>query len=189
MKEIWKTYYKSKNVIWEVSNLGKVKRNGEIYVCKINPYNNYLHFGGHYLHRALAELFIENPDNKKCVDHIDTNRQNNNLNNLRWVSYKENCNNPISRINLSRSLKNIGLNHKGENNPMFGKYLNKESKDIIGKKQSISWNNKTKEEKQKVLEARSKSFGKRIWINNGIKTKWVKIEDLNQYKGYKLGRI
>lgn len=39
-------------------------------------------------------LEIENPENKNCIDHIDTNKENNNVGNLRWVTYKENTNNP-----------------------------------------------------------------------------------------------
>jgi len=36
------------------------------------------------LHRLLAETFIPNPDNKRYVQHIDNNKDNNNLNNLIW---------------------------------------------------------------------------------------------------------
>ena len=39
-------------------------------------------------HRVLAELFIFNPDDLPCVDHIDRNRINNSIENLRWCSYE-----------------------------------------------------------------------------------------------------
>lgn len=41
------------------------------------------------IHRLLAEAFIPNPDRKPTVDHIDGNRQNNSLDNLRWATYSE----------------------------------------------------------------------------------------------------
>lgn len=48
------------------------------------------------VHRLLAITYIENPENKKEIDHIDGNPSNNNLNNLRWVTHKENLNNSVS---------------------------------------------------------------------------------------------
>lgn len=54
------------------------------------------------VHRLVAEAFIENEDETRLfVDHIDTNKLNNNVSNLRWVSYKENMNNVITKQNIS----------------------------------------------------------------------------------------
>ena len=54
-----------RGALWEVSNLGSVRKNGE----EILPYEGsgkYLHFGHHFkLHRAVGELFIPNPEHKK----------------------------------------------------------------------------------------------------------------------------
>jgi len=46
-----------------------------------------------HIHRLLAIQYIPNPDNLEQVDHVDMNRLNNNLNNLRWVSRSTNCKN------------------------------------------------------------------------------------------------
>lgn len=42
-------------------------------------------------HRMTAFMFIENPDNKPFVNHIDGNRFNNHYTNLEWVTNQENC--------------------------------------------------------------------------------------------------
>ena len=51
-----------------------------------------------YIHRIIAKLFIPNPENKPEVNHIDFNPANNNINNLEWVTSKENKLHSIERM-------------------------------------------------------------------------------------------
>ena len=62
-------------------------------------------------HKIVAQAFIPNPDNKTDIDHINTIRTDNRVENLRWVTKKENCNNPLT---LSKQRARIG--------PFAGKY-------------------------------------------------------------------
>lgn len=43
-----------------------------------------------YIHRLVAEAFIENSKNKKVVHHKDENKANNDVSNLEWVTHQEN---------------------------------------------------------------------------------------------------
>jgi len=45
------------------------------------------------IHRLIAIHYIDNPDNKPDIDHIDRNTLNNDISNLRWVTAKENAEN------------------------------------------------------------------------------------------------
>lgn len=81
--------------IREDGNLIVIKT-GEIFIPRIDRdgYYKTQWYGRTILvHRLVAELFIPNPDNKPCVDHINHNRLDNRVENLRWVTVKENNNN------------------------------------------------------------------------------------------------
>ena len=131
--EIWKDIPGYEGVL-QVSNLGRVWKFEEIckrkchwsgnlinYISKAHfvktaKYSNgYLFIPIRFkgvkrssisLHRAVASAFIENPENKPEVNHIDGNKENNNVNNLEWVTHSENHN------HMYRVLKYDGANKK-----------------------------------------------------------------------------
>ena len=55
------------------------------------------------LHRIIAMAFIPNPLNKPQIDHINTIKTDNRIENLRWVTLKENMNNPLTRKHASNA--------------------------------------------------------------------------------------
>ena len=62
-----------------------------------------------YLHRILGLTFICNPNNKPCIDHIDRNKLNNKLDNLRWCTYLENRQNSGKNSNNKIGHKHISI--------------------------------------------------------------------------------
>lgn len=114
MEEIWKpvTGYEG---LYEVSNLGRVKslRNNIIMKdflsnkgYKLIKLSKEKARKAYSIHRLLAQAFISNKENKKYINHLNGIRNDNNINNLEWVTGREN------NLHTSRIMKrNTGETH------------------------------------------------------------------------------
>lgn len=94
--EIWKDI-KGYEGLYQVSNLGRVKSNKKILspskteYLKVSLSKNGVQ-STYYIHRLVAQTFIDNKNNLTHVNHIDENKYNNNVNNLEWCDNKYNIN-------------------------------------------------------------------------------------------------
>ena len=61
------------------------------------------------VHRLVAFAFIENPNGKPCVDHINGNRFDNSKKNLRWVTIRENGMNQVKHKNSISIYKGVSF--------------------------------------------------------------------------------
>ena len=75
------------------------------------------------IHRLIAFHFIPNPENKSEIDHINRDRTDNRIENLRWVSHSENQQNQGIKKNNKTGIKNIFYD-KSRDRWIFKKRIN-----------------------------------------------------------------
>jgi len=178
--EIWK-HIKGYEDIYQISNLGRVKRISNFKYCNTKYLNDYyLSFKdngkGYYrvalslngkrklimLHRLIADSFIPNPKNLKVVNHIDSNKKNNDISNLEWCTQSDNCNhfNKENPLKGSKTRKTKGYVYCKRDNTFYSR-IGIDGKTInLGafktKEQAIEKYNQAYENKIKMLLDRQK---------------------------------
>jgi hypothetical protein len=60
----------------------------------------------YYSHRLIAETLLENPNQYNEVDHIDSNKRNNQITNLRWISKKDNMRHAAKKFIVQDTINN-----------------------------------------------------------------------------------
>lgn len=123
--EIWKSI-KGYEEFYEVSNLGRIRskdRNKKSFLGRICVYrgkllkpqpnsSGYLRLqlvdgsGNkklHFVHRLVAQAFVENPQNLPVVNHLDFDYTNNRADNLEWTTPKGNMQYSLLRGRLKRT--------------------------------------------------------------------------------------
>ena len=139
-EEVWKDVvgYEDR---YQVSNMGRVRskdivlhkldgktefRKGRIVKFQLTKdgYHQYLFSNGTNkprklmrIHRVVAMAFIPNPLNKPCIYHINTIRNDNRVENLRWCTQSENNKNPIT---MTRYRKKGEYTHSKETRIKIG---------------------------------------------------------------------
>ena len=92
----------------------------------LNKTTGYYHVtlddGKDQVHRLLGLHYIPNPENKRCIDHINRIKTDNRLENLRWATSSENSQNQSLRITSKSGYKYISY-HRGKYKWVFQKVI------------------------------------------------------------------
>ena len=151
MKEVWRDISEYEG-LYQVSNLGRVKSLGNDKFKKekiLKPGNNgknkdgyffvYLYKKGikkmYFVHRLIAEAFLENPDNLPVVNHMDQNKQNNRVDNLEYCTISYNTRYSLNKkvgcykdgklikvYDAARDVDKDGFNHGNVCSVLKGRY-------------------------------------------------------------------
>ncbi len=106
---------------YSVSKYGNVKNNKTGKILKAMEHKNGYYFVDMFqnrkrksflVHRLVGTTFIPNPINKPSIDHIDNDKSNNNVSNLRWCNHSENNQNKGITRNNTSGIKGVCFHKK-----------------------------------------------------------------------------
>lgn len=136
--------------------------------------NGYMTVCSHRVHIIVAKAFIPgNEDGKMIVDHIDTNRCNNRVENLRWLTRLENV------LLNEATLKRVTYLCGGD----IQKFIDNPSclQDLTGDNQDIMWMRTVTPEEAKMAFERSSSWAKRPSSSFKMMQEREQIKNLEQW--------
>lgn len=118
--EVWRAVQEFPQ--YEVSTLGRIRniktrkeRKPDMNSCGYGRLRLQVKGGNvrKFIHRCVAEAFLDRPEGKSVVDHIDGNRSNNALTNLRWTTQSENLlNGKVRKSSLPKNIIRYGRGYR-----------------------------------------------------------------------------
>lgn len=178
-KEIWKDIENYEG-IYQISSYGRIKslkrktnnqfgkrdiilkaqRNGNYLGVRLSKNGNTKTY---FVHRLVAKVFIQNPNNYNVVNHLDSNPLNNNVNNLELTTYKGNMQHCIMQGRFADNTKY--LKHEG-----FGKKKVKR----ISKNEEKIYNSLADTEKDGFIRQHVRNCcNKKLKTHKGYTWEWI----------------
>jgi len=159
---------------YSISNKGRVMKNDTGKIMVLGKNNGYVRIVvAKHVHRLVAKAFLDEPENEEqlWVDHIDGNRSNNDVSNLRWVTPSEN------RLAFGHEQRSINKQRKVRATHLDGREIIFESRracaDYFGCSDSEVVYNKRYQRHSPKKRTNPKAQDKKGWMFEK-----VKVEDI-----------